>query len=84
MQNLWKILRVLCQKLQSQALVQRYCELNAITQAVMQTLYWNTTNDEYNESIASKFFLVQNCSFFSLGFTRTKGSNNNDDHLSKS
>ena len=49
--------KVLCWKLQSQALVYRYYELNAITQAVMQTPKWNTTNDTYNESIAGMLSL---------------------------
>ena len=41
-------------------------------------------NIKYNESIASMLSLSGNCSFFNLGFTRTKVSNNNDGHLSTS
>ena len=46
--------------------------------------YATATNDRYNESIAYPAYvvLVRNCSFFNLGFTRTKVSNNNDDHVS--
>ena len=37
-----------------------------------------TTNDKYNESIASMLSLSGIGSFFNLGFKRTKVSNNND------
>ena len=46
----------------------------------MQTPRLKYTDDKYNESIASMLSLFRICSFFNLGFTRTKVGNNNDDH----
>ena len=42
----------------------------------------NTTNDKYNESIAGMLSLSGIAVFFNLGFTRTKVSHNNGDHVS--
>ena len=50
----------------------------------MQTPNWNSTNEKYNESIASRPMLSLSgiAVFFNLEFTRTKASNINYDHVS--